>query len=205
MKKEKFNSPKKKPICDDIIQRISSLTIPILESQLKFVHDSDYLIQELNKHSSPLSSPTEIYKNDIVKLSNDSFNNFADSHFPVFNNFQVLNHFNQDQLNIMNVYDDFYESSKVTWPKTDPRPIGHKPASMTNLSYPCTNRNRFNKFPSVCVNPNIRQTSPKLDLSENFKLIWNANREQSSSIEKDIALKSNNDKKPLINKSNNDI
>jgi hypothetical protein len=173
----------------------------MVQSKFKLIDDSDYLIQELSKHHS-LNSPTEIIDSDNLNSSNYSFF-YSSTDQPIISNFQRSTYLNFEHLNSMDVYNDFYENSKSTWPKPDLRPIGTKPASMTNLSYSSTNRNRFSKSSStVCFNSNLRQTPSKLDLVENFKIIWNTNPETNSLIKKNEVPTIKSVIEPLINKSN---
>jgi len=170
----------------------------MVQSKFKLIDDSDYLMQELSKHQS-LNSPTEIIDGDNLNSSNNSFS-YPTAGQPIMSNFQRSTYLNFEH---MDVYNEFYENSKNTWPKPDLRPIGTKPASMTNLSYSSMNRNRFSKSSStVCFNSNLRQTSSKLDLVENFKIIWNTNPESNGSISNNEVLKINSVIEPLINKSN---
>ena len=170
------------------------------ESQFKLIKDSDYLTQEIGRHSSSFNSTTESYNDGISHSSNENLYSFNECQPSVFY-FQRLTNLDLENFYTMNVYNDFNENNKITWPKLDPRPIGTKPASMTNLSYSSMNRNRFNKSSTVYFNSNFKQTLPKLDLAENFKQIWNISQE-SNTMQKNDGLKSNNIIEHFINKSN---
>ena len=199
---------------DEIIQRISSLSIPILfESCFRFIQDSDYLAKELNNNneaatatsgkiasrkspSKESSSPDVAKKTDDFSLTRSNWtvapklfasppSRFGPSNpqsSTVFS-FQKTSAYSMHTLDSLDSMDafDFYENSKSSWPKPDPRPIGTKPASMSTTSNSSNPRNRYKHVAaklnsnSACYvtqsNSNFKHNSPKFVL-ENCKTIW---------------------------------
>lgn len=167
-------SPKKSPsIYEDILHRIQSLnTSALFDSYFKNLKDFDnFTWQEVH---SPRKSPELSLKDQSNSrswtvapklLPTNTTGNCHSKRSVLQNSSSSL----ENQKSFDMSQGDFNEINKTTWSRSDPKPIGSKPASMFTTSHSNRNRNKY-----VCVNNNpVNKTPTKCqNLMENYKNIW---------------------------------